>query len=219
MIGSTGFKKLAPLSLPRNGVTGLPDMEEWRERQSSQHAHQSAMFERRQRAQAEQKEKDRAAAAEREGQRQRSQLEVIERKNELARLQQELGVQGEALLELMRHRLEPEQLERLTEDYAKRKSIDTQALQKELELETHSKTRLIESEGDDERRTLKAKLKSRLTELLVEHRLRAAEMRLSHDLSKDIASHEAKLRPQGIAPEEAAEIDEFIRERLSGKAT
>lgn len=194
-------------------------MEDWKERQNSQHAHQNAMFERRRVSQAEEKKKDRQAAAARDDQRQRNQLEVVERKNELSRLEKELGVRGEAQLEMLRHQLEPEQLQRLTEDYARRKSIDTQALQKELELETQAKARLVESEGDDERRTLKAKLKSRLTEMLVEHRLKAAEMRLSHDLAKDMASHEAKLRPQGIAPEEAAEIDEFIRERLRKDGT
>ncbi|MEM6820330.1 MAG: hypothetical protein AAF558_00115 [Verrucomicrobiota bacterium] len=189
---------------------------DWDQKLKLQQEHQKEMFEKKRRAQSQDRSRDRELAMLREEARQTHQVELTERRHELKLLEQRLGVEGESLLELVRHQLEPEHLERLTDDYARRKSIDLQAFEQESGAVSQTKVREIEALGDDERRTIKANLKAKLTEKLVEHQLKAKEMKLSHELEKEMASHQAQLSGE-LSTETMDELEDMVRRKVQAK--
>lgn len=164
-----------------------------------------------------QKEKDRALREERDTERQSHQLSTIERRHELARLNDQAKVEANMQLQALLHSLEPEQLARLQQDYAFKSGVDAKALVEQIQAETVSRREVIESQGVEERSGIRSQLRARITEMLLEHSLRLRDREHAFGFEQKVREFEASLRQEigaPINPEEAAQIDAFIADQV-----
>ena len=158
------------------------------------------------------KEEDRLAANQREFERQRFQIGLAERRSELKVQEQEI----EGRLQLLEHELTPERLGWLTDDYARRRSIDVQAYRMEVAASTDAEIRRIQAEGDERRQIIRTELRSRLAEKLLESKLEEKRMKLAHEQAKELAMLQAA-GAREVSTQTLDDLEAMVRKQIDGQ--
>ena len=156
-------------------------------------------------------EENRLAANQREFDRQRFQIGLAERRSELKVQEREI----EGKLQLLEHELMPEQLAYLTDDYARRKSIDVQAYQMETQAAADAEIRRLQAEGDERRQTIKAELRNRLAEKLLESKLEEKRMKLAHEQAKELAMLQAA--GSQVSSQTLDDLEAMVRKQIDNQ--